>query len=294
MKSQPQIEAMLKEAYYRFGVKGVRELEARTKEALEYLDADREHYIEVVDSDTPEYYITTKNGVICKLIPLAREIVRDQEKDHIREYTVIFSLMLSDTGNRYVYSYSYVRLYPDPSRNGYSNPVYRYTQLGDIPKTLQVFSPHQIRPVATKLEWEAYGMMFAAFAQLDQGGDIHRIPHKTERAMLAYTHILPQELTIAGKYYSGKLVPLAWEQSSWEELREDHRYSYRKELCLLITSEKPYYVLKTRHTYDYFRKVIYDDVPGGCAYEPTEQKRETTYGFVTLSEIPQDMYPLYY
>ena len=76
MKAQPKgkISYMLVEAYHRLGINNVWELDARSKEALEYLGADREHYIEVADPDTPEYLITTKFGVICKLIPLAREI----------------------------------------------------------------------------------------------------------------------------------------------------------------------------------------------------------------------------
>ena len=296
MKLQPRsiIAAMLTEAYHRLGVNNVRELESRTNEALEYLRTDREHYIEVVDADTPECYITTKYGVICDLIPLAREIIRDREKDHVREHTAIFSLMLSDAGNRYVYSYSYAKLYPDPSQNSYSYPVYRYAELEDIRESLEICSPQEIRPAATALDWEAYGMMFTAFAHLDRSDNINNIPHKTERAILACAHVLPQELTITGKNYLGKLVPLAWEESMWEEMREDHRYSYRTELCLLITPEKTDYVLKTLHTYCYFRKEIYDDVPGGCSYEPTETKRETTYTLVKLSDLSQDMHPLYY
>ena len=292
-QSRTKIASMLTEAYHQLGINNVRELDARTNEALEYLRTDREHYIEVADADTPEYYITTKHGVICDLIPLAREIIRDQQKDHIREQITIFSLMLSDSGNHYVYSYSYAKLYPDPLQNRYSYPVYRHAELKDIRKSLQICPPQEIRPVATALEWEAYGMMFTVFAHLDRSNNINNIPHKTERAMLAALHTLPQELMINGSSYSGKLVPLAWEESMWEEMREDHRYSYKKELCLLVTPEKPYYILKTRNTYSYFRKEIYDDVPGGCAYQPTEEKQETTYGFVTLSDIPQNLHPLY-
>lgn len=296
MNLQPRsrIASMLTEAYRQLGVNNARELEARVNKAWEYLCKDREHYIEVVDADTPEYYISTKYGVICKLIPLAREVIRDQEKDHMREHTVIFSLMLSDSGNRFVYSRSYAKLYPDPSRNSYAYPVHRYAEPEDIRSTLQLCAPQEIRPAATESDKEMYGMMFTAFAHLDRSAHINNIPHKTERAMLAYAHILPQELTITGKCYSGKVVPLAQEASMWEELREDHRYSYRTELCLLVTPEKPYYILKTYHTYSYFRKRIYDDVPGGCSYEPTETKREITYAFAELSDLSQDMHPLYY
>ena len=293
-QSKSRITSMLTEAYHRLGINNVRELDAMTRQAWDYLCADREHYIEVVDADTPEYYITTKHGIICKLLPLAREIIQNQKKDHIQEHTTIFSLMLSDSGNRYVYSYSYARLYPDTSKNSYSYPVYRYAELDDLRTGLQICPPQQLRPAATELEWEVYGMMFTAFAHLDRSDDINNIPHKAERAMQAYAYMLPQELTIAEEIYFGKLVPLAWEQPMWEQMREDHRYSYRKELCLLVTPEKPYYILKIRHTYSYFRKEIYDDVSGGCSYEPTGEKQETAYAFVTLSDLSQDMHPLYY
>ena len=296
MTSQPKskIAAMLTEAYHRLGVNNVHELRTRIRQALAYLDTDREHYIEVVNADTPEYYITTKHGVICNLIPLAQEIIQDQEQDHVRVHTAIFALMISDAGNRYVYSYSYAKLYSDSSQNAYSYPVYRYAELEDIRKSLRTSSPQEIRPVATALDWEAYGMMFTAFAHLDRSDDINNIPHKTERAMQAYQYAPQQELTVAGKRYLGKLVALAYEEPMPDQLREDHRYSHRNELCLLITAEKPYYILKTRHTYSYFRKIIYDDVPGGCSYEPTGEKQETTYSFVTLFDLSQDMHPLYY
>ena len=292
MKLQPKsrIISMLTEAYHQLGVNNVRELDAHANEAWEYLRKDREHYIEVADANTPEYYITTQHGIICKLIPLAREILRDQEEDHIREYSSIFSLMISDSGNHYVYSYSYAKLYPDKLKNSYSYPVYRYAELEDIRKSLQICSPEEIRAVVTELELEAYAMMFTAFAQLEKSDNINNIPHKTERAMQAYAYTLPQDLTITGRSYLGKLVPLAWEESMWEQMREDHRYSYRKELCLLVTPEKPYYVLKTRHIYRYFRA----DISGDRACKPADEKQETTYAFVKLSDLSQDMHPLYY
>ena len=293
-QSKSKITPMLTEAYHKLGVNNIRELDRRINDAWEYVCKDREHYIEAVDADTPEYYITTKYGIVCKLIPLAREVIRDQEADHVREHTAIFSLMLSDSVNRYVYSYSYANLYPDKLKNGYSYPIHRYANLEDIRDNLQIYPPQEIRQIATDLEWEAYGMMFTAFAQFDRSEIINNIPHLTERAMLKFAYAPAQELTIIGRNYLGKLVPLAYKQSMWEEMREDHRYSYRKELCLLVTPEKPYYILKTHHTYSYFRKDLCDDTPNGYSYEPTKIKRETTYAFVKLSDLPQDMYPLHY
>ena len=296
MQSQPKnkIASLLRDAYHQLGVNTVRELEERAKQALAYMEADREHYIEVADEDTPEYMISSKHGVICKLIPLAQEITHDKEHDHIRQHSMLFFLMVSDSGNRYVYSTSTARLYEDPSQNCYSFPVYHYVELKDVRKDLDICRPQQIRPIATALEWEAYGMMFCAFAQLEQSGVVNNVPRRTERAMQAHTYTKPQRLTIVGRSYLGKLVPLALAQSLWDELREDHQYGFKKELCLLVTPEKPYYILKTTHIYSYFRKVRCDDIPGGFNYEPTEEKQETTYEFVTLSDLPRDMCPLYH
>lgn len=288
-----RIRSMLSDAYPCLGITGTKEIETRIQEAMEYLARDREHFIEAADADVPEYCITIHNGVICKLIPLAREIIRDQEKDHVREHTAVLSLMVAEEDIRYVYGYSYARLYPDRERNGYSFPVYRYADLADIRKELQVLSPEQIRPAATKQDWEIFGMMFAAFDRFVWDQHINTVPHKTERAMMTVQYALPEKLQADGSEVTGKVIPLA-EGDTVEQLREDHRYSYTDALCLLIDQNAPRYLMKTRHVYRYFRKVIYDDVPGGCSYEPTEEKQEITYRFVTLEDIRQDMYSLYY
>ena len=290
---EDKILGMLHAAYTRLGVSEPDSIPGKVTEALNYLIADREHYIEVADSDTPEYCITTKNGVICKLVPLAQHIIRDEMEDYTREHSAIFSLMVTEHGARFVYDYCYATLHDDPMENTYSYSVYRYAQLKDITDSLQVASPQQIRPITTAQEWEAYGMMFTAFAQLDKTESINNIPRRTERAMLWVTHAMPKEVTISGKTYTGKLVPLGYEKAMWDTLREDHRYSYRKELCLLITQNELRYVLKTIHRYAYFKKIILDDEPGAVSYEDTHEKQETTYEFIALPELSNDMYPLY-
>lgn len=153
--------------------------------------------------------------------------------------------------------------------------------------------PHIIRPIATDMNREILGMMFMAFARIRKNQILNDIPRKTELAMLAMSHTPTEEMQINGENITGKLVVLAHQNSLWEEMREDHRYSYSHSLCLLITVDQVRYVIKTCHNYSYFRKVIYDDVPGGCSYEPIDDKVEITYKYVCLEEIPQDMYPAY-
>lgn len=288
-----RIRTMLADAYSQLGINSLYEIEPRIQEALDYLSRDREHYIEAAESDEPEYMITIHNGLICKLIPLAREIIRDQEQDHVREHTAVLSLMVTDEAVRYVYAHSYAKLYADSKRNSYTFPAYRYARLEDIRKTLQIASPQEIRPVFTDRNWEIYGMMFAAFDRFGWDLPINYIPHKTERAMMMAEHAIPEELTVDGKAISGKVIPLAV-GGLLEELREDHRYERSDELCLLITEDTQQYLMKTRHAYHYFRKVICDDVPGGCGYEPTEDKQEITYQFVAIEDIRQNMNPRYF
>ena len=288
-----QVKTMLEKAYRYLGIRDPRHLRVWVYTAIEYMIKDREHYIEAGDMDTPEYCITTKHGVICKLIPLARQTIRDQEKDHIREHTAVLSLMVRNKEVRYVCAYSHATLYSDPKQNSYSVPVYRYTELEEIPPKMVKYMPHIIRPIATAWGREIYGMMFMAFANIRKNQILKDIPRKTELAMLAIPYTQPEEIQINGDRITGKLVLLGQQNSLWEQMREDHKYSYSRKLCLLITENQLCYVIKTHHIYSYFRKVIYDDVPGGCSYEPTEEKVEITYEYVTLENIPQDIYPAY-
>lgn len=289
-----KVTAMLIEAYWKLGCSSVTEIDARIKAALDYLEQDREHYIEIAGSDTPDYFITTRNGVICKMVPLAREIITDEEEDHIRQHTSIFSLMIADSTIRYVYSYSYTKTYADPAQNTSSHPIYHFAELTDIRKNLHVYAPCEIRPIATAWDWEIYGMMFAVFARLNRSQSLNSIPHKTERAASAVAPAIPESITVNGKAMRGKLVPLAWDESMRSQMRKDHQYSCSKELHLFITETDLHYLLKIRHVYDYFRVIKTGDDPGDCIYEPTDQKQETTYAIVTLADIPNDMYSLYY
>lgn len=288
------IDPMLADAFCQLGIKKVKDIDDLCRKAKDYLKKDRDRFVEVGEPDTPDYYITALHGVICRLIPLAREIITDEGEDCTRQYTSILYLMVTDSDARYALSYAHAKLYPDSSNNTYSFPVYHYTQLEDMRPTLQVLPPEEIEPPATALEWECFGMIFTAMAKFCRDLDISSIPHKTERAMLAVTHARSETLTVDGNTVTGKLVPLANETSLYESVREDHRYTYSKDLCLLISDGTPRYLLKTRHNYQYFRKVVYDDVPGGCSYKPTETKQVTTYQFVTLDEVQEKLYPLYY
>lgn len=288
-----RVKRMLGRAYRRLGMQDVTQIQEWIREAMEYLELDREHYIEPGEPDTPEYRITEKNGIICKLIPLAREVTRQQERDYFRVQTTVLSLSVTENNVRYVTETSHAKLHDDPVMNSWTYPVCRFVDLADIDTALQLLSPRQIRPVATVEDWKIYTMIFAVFDRCCPDRPANTVPHKTERAMIAVSKTLPEQLQVDGETVTGKVIPLAAGQSH-EEMREDHRHSYASELCILVGKDNPRYLLKTRHTYSYFRKVIYDDAPGGCSYEPTGEKWELTWSFVSPEDIREQMDPYFY
>ncbi len=288
-----KIRSMLFDAYVQLGIRRVTDIDAQVRVAMDYLAADREHYIEVGEPSRPEYMISTLQGVICRMVPLAKKLVRKQGKDCLKESATVLSLMVTENTVRYVTAFFQATLYPDASKNTYRHPVYRYIRQEDILPDMEVLPPQQIRPVATPRLRDIFGMIFTAIARFSQNFSLNSIPHKTERAMLAMEHLRQEEVSIGSQKVLGKLVPLARENSLLDEMHEDHQDSYCKELYLLITEASNRYVLKTHHLSQYFNKVIYDDVPGGCAYEPTEEKQQITYEYVSLEDVPETLHPLY-
>lgn len=291
-KLKLDISAMLMESYYWLGLKDVRKMDLRVREALDYFARDRERYIEVAEPDTPESGVTIRNGLICKLIPIARRTVRKREADCTRKETRVLSLLVAEGVLRYVYTSFFELRYEAPEQNSYSYPAHRFVELEDIQPKPRLLPPQKIRPVSTPREWQIFTAMFAAFDRLCRKEPIHYIPHKTERAMFAAGYFKPETVNVEGTAVTGKVIPLA-EGEPLEQLQPDCRYSRRDRLCLLIKEENPWYLIRTDHRYDYFRKVILDDTPGGCIYEPTGEKREITYQFTTLEDIRKDMRPLY-
>lgn len=287
------IQSLLRDTYHRLGVKSVRRLDALASQSWDYLCADREFYISVAEGDDLDRIPEDEDRMICKLLPLAQKVVEDQEEDHIRVHTATFCLMVAEEDLRFVMRYCYHKQYPDPTQNAYGFPMYRYVQSEDILSGLKVRSPRQLRPVATKLDWEAYGMMFSAFARLEKSGHMEYVPQRTERAMVAAEHTEEKTLQVQEHSVTGRPVLLATGDTSPRQYRQDHYYTFRKSLYLLMSEEMPRYLLKTTHTYRYFHKRIYGDEPGACAYEDGEEKLQEEYAFLSLPEIPQNLRPHY-
>lgn len=285
-----KIQTMLTAAYRHLGLEDPQQ---QVREAVDYLSRDREHYIEVAEREVPEYSITENHGLLCRMVPLTREITRKQEKDHIRERCTVFSLMVAGEEVRYVSAYTCAELYANRENNTYRYPYYRYEDLADIPRHLPPLPPQEIRPVATELERESYALVRRAFDWFCRDRSSHAALHKTERAMLAAGRAWEKEITVEGLPVTGKLVLLA-SGDLHEQQRRDHVYGRMDELYLLITREEARYLLKSRHFYRYFRMRIFDDVPGGWFCQPSAEKQELTYTPVTPEEITQRMYAHYY
>ena len=112
--------------------------------------------------------------------------------------------------------------------------------------------------------------------------------------MLMAAHTKPEEVVVEGKRYRGRIIPLARGDLMGEQQLEEYRCSSVEELCLLITQDKPYYLIKTYHYYSHFSKEKPEDTPDNCGNAVTREKQEITYQFAALSDIQQTFYPFFY
>lgn len=289
-----RINRLLKDAYSHLGVKTAGEQEKWLRRGEEYLKRDRERYIELADQDTPEYQISIHLGRICRIVPLALKITKEKKETVTVHSSQVLGLMVAGDQAEYVVETASRTESDDPEKESLRFPIYRRTKLEELSDGFQLMEPRLIIPVASRRQREIYGMIFMAMLKFSGQLSINSIPHKTERAVFSIPFAPEQTLQLEGKTVTGKRIALARQESLYDEPRENCRYSYYKELSLLITQHSQQYVMKTHHIYRYFRKVVYDDVPGGCAYEDTEEKQEDTYQTVALEDVRDDLYPLYY
>ena len=292
-KARLALEQKLTDFYARSGANDSATVAVYVKDALQYLAMDREHYIEVREKNAPDIGFPEDYGIVCKMIPLYRETETKRENRYTEETTTVYSVVVAGNTVRFVSGRKVTKFALDPTRNHYGYPDYRYVELEDIPYSTGCVSPRRIRAVATKRDRRCYNMIFMAMNRFCMDRDANTVAHKTERAMMVMGRTPLNTLKIGTEKIPGLLVPLATGDSR-EELREDCRYTRRDELCLFVDVYGPQYVMKTRHNYAYFRKVVCDDVSGGCIYEPTEGKQEFTYEYIELEKTPEKMYALYF
>lgn len=285
-----QIDILLAEAYTALGIQNEKQQAKLVRQAQDYLRCDREHYIELTRENLPSYRINESHGKICKLVPLAQCVIREQKGEYTDETTVVLALMVERNRQDFVYIHSYVCQAENPEETSYTLPSYYYADLQNLIKNLRVMPPQDIRPVATAFEWECYCNVFMAFMKLCRDQVENTIPHKTERAMASFRYAETEEVTLDEGVIQAKLLPLASSYQSTPVMKEDHRYSTRKELCLLTQGEEIEYVLRITHIYQYFKNVGGED----WDFLDDHQKQKLEYRIITWDEIPEDVHPLYY
>lgn len=284
------ITRMLEAAYHHLNAPEKRKW---TRQAVTYLMTDRQHYIQLADPDMPEYQISLHLGIICYLVPLAIRLSQQNHKDAVCHQCQILHLVVTGETAEYAIETSSRWEYKDPEKENYRYPVYRRTKLTDLEAGFVAMDPEKIVPSASRRQREIFGMIFAAIAKFGAKLHINAIPAKTERAMFTLPMAPERAVPVDGKPITGKWIPLAREDALYEEYREDHRYSWHRELGLVVTSLSQFYVLKTHHVYRYFRKIECDDFPGEFRYEDTGEKQEDTYQKVDLDQVQGELSPLY-
>jgi len=195
------IKEMLADAYRHLGVTKPKENDRLVKAAVNYLLNDREHYMEIAEEDQPEYLISSKQGIICKTVPLARSVITDETSTYREVFTATLYLVVTTGKADYVHAYTRDKLYDDPAKNTHTHPFYRYTRLSERIDSLTPMLPEQIVPIATLQDWEIFRMAFAVYAKFCKGFHINFIPQQTEQAM-GYIRYAPDETftVITGRF----------------------------------------------------------------------------------------------
>jgi len=283
------IKEMLADAYRHLGVTKPKENDRLVKAAVNYLLNDREHYMEIAEEDQPEYLISSKQGIICKTVPLARSVITDETSTYREVFTATLYLVVTTGKADYVHAYTRDKLYDDPAKNTHTHPFYRYTRLSERIDSLTPMLPEQIVPIATLQDWEIFRMAFAVYAKFCKGFHINFIPQQTEQAM-GYIRYAPDEtFTVDNRKVSGKAIPLVYTQFIQKPLQQDRRISVYQRLYLLLADGVPRYMLQTNRICLYVQEIPLGDV--GSMFKDTGEHVEITYTFVELEDIQHPMSP---
>ena len=289
-----KIIQMLQKAYAHLGVTDEARQTSLIRRATHYLSRDRERYIELGDADTPEYCISVDKGIICHMVPLAMRLCKEPHENKTRHECRIFYLAVTENQVEYVLETSARYTNAEGKEEGLRFPLHRRADPANLEEGFSPMAPNYIVPVASHRQRNIFRMVFLAIAKFSANHHINTIPRKTERAVFTIPFLDKRTISLADEAVTGSWLPLAQQGAAFEEYRADHSYSYHRELGLLITENTQFYVMKTTHIYRYFRKIIYDDTPGACSYEPTEEKQETTYEKVELDQIRGELSPTYF
>lgn len=283
------IKKMLADAYRHLGITDKKENDRLVKAAVNYLINDREHYIEIAEADRPEYLISSNQGVICNIVPLARSVSTAKAKTCREVFTTTLYLVVTPETADYVHAYTKEKLYDDPAENTHTHPFYRYTKLSQLIDSLKPLPPEQIAPIATPRDWEIFRMAFAVYARFCKDYHINFIPQRTEQTMELIRYTPEETFTIDNRKVTGRAIPLVYTQFFQEPQQQDSRISVDQRLYLLLTDGAPRYMLQTNRTCLYFQEVPPGD--GGSFLKDTDEPTEITYAFVELEDVRHPMSP---
>lgn len=254
------------------------------RQAARYLSVDREHFIELSNPEDPDPGAKIERGWVCRLVPLAQQVISNQRTDCTRKYCLTLYLLAAGKVALYVLGCSLQTLYSIDRQNSYDFPTYRVTDLQSVPKTLTVLPPDQIRPVATDRQRDHYGNIFVAFAKFVRDLPLNYIPHNTERAMWQLEHAQEVTLKVSGQACTGRLVPLARGGYTEFEVRPGLIRKSITEFCFMVTPTESFYLVHLRSRYLTCTK---------DGSEPCILKEHDTYSRIELDEIHTPLQPLY-
>lgn len=283
------IQNMLADAYRYLGITDKKENGRLVEAAVHYLTNDREHYIEIAEADWPEYLVSSNQGVICHMVPLARSVTADNSRSYREVFTSILYLVVTPETSDYVHAYIKQKLYDDPAENTHTYPFYRYTTLSKLVDRLIPLPPERIVPIATPRDWEIFRMVFAVYARFCKDYPLNFIPQRTEQTMECISYTPEETFTVDNREITGKAIPLVYTQLFQNPLQQDRRISIYQRLYLLLTDDAPRYMLQTIRTSLYFREVPTED--GGSLFKDTGEQAEIINTFVELEDVPPPMRP---
>ena len=270
------------------------------RQALEYYESDREHYIEIYDPHSPRHlHLSGEGGLLGKCIPIAQKIettqIQTESETRLRDRCAIVQLLVTEQEIRLLCCRYTVEQNPQRSQVfSATYQAYYPITAADIDSTYRVLPPAQIRPAATQLEKDLFAQCLQVFQSLRNYQNPNLAYHKAQCAMQELSCVPVKQITIEGKPILGKLVVLAREGDLCTEYLQDHNHIYKSDLILFVTDEDFLLLLRTTHTYCYFRKRIEDaNAPGGCFYLYDREEQEEIYTWADLNDLPPDMLPSY-
>ena len=259
-----------------------------------YLEQDREHFVEIENPEDPPFTSTPENGLVGKLAPLAQRMQVEEDEHHMECITETVSVMVTTGGNTLLL-YSIERAHLSKADNDWSFrfPTYRLVEPGLFLEGLEAHSPEKLRPIATDLSWEAYCMVFYAYERITRHLHPSYVPHKTERAMLVLKHTTEETYTVKDTVYRGRLVPLAIDADSALLMEEDSGINQTTQLCLLVTDRDARYLIETTTVHPPSK-----DLPGGndpldILTPPQAPQVTEVYQEIALENISTQFFALY-